>query len=137
MKGKQHTPSLRDRRLVEAMAAVITQSEIAIVLGIDEKTLRKHYRDELDRGLYKANAKVGANLYKIACGGGREAVTAAIFWLKTRAGWSEYSPPPREPKKSPPAQKPLGKKAQADIDANSPPDDEDWADLVPGNQRPV
>lgn len=44
MKGKQHTPSLKDRRMVEAMAAVITQAEIAIVLGVDEKTLRKHYR---------------------------------------------------------------------------------------------
>ncbi len=124
--------------MVEAMAAVITQAEIAIVLGVDEKTLRKHYREELDRGIYKANAKVGANLFKIATGTGREAVTAAIFWLKTRAGWSEYSPPPAPkspaPKKE---QKPLGKKAQADADAMLPPDDQDWAELVPANRRPT
>ncbi len=29
------------------------------------------------------------NLYRKATGEGREAVTAAIFWLKTRAGWKE------------------------------------------------
>ena len=29
------------------------------------------------------------NLYRKATGEGREAVTAAIFWLKTRAGWQE------------------------------------------------
>ena len=29
------------------------------------------------------------NLDRIATGSGREAVTAAIFWLKVRAGWRE------------------------------------------------
>ncbi len=50
-----------------------------------------HYRDELDDGHVKANAKVAENLYRKATGEGREAVTAAIFWLKTRAGWKETS----------------------------------------------
>ncbi len=31
------------------------------------------------------------NLYRKATGDGREAVTAAIFWLKTRARWKETS----------------------------------------------
>ncbi|CAM5658024.1 hypothetical protein MAUB1S_11454 [Mycolicibacterium aubagnense] len=123
--------------MVEAMAAVITQGEIAIILGVDEKTLRKHYREELDRALSKANAKVGANLFKIATGTGREAVTAAIFWLKTRAGWSEYAPPPVAKAPAPKEQKPLGKKAQADADAMLPPDDQDWAELVPANRHPT
>ncbi len=56
--------------------------DIARVVGIDPKTLRKHYRDELDTG----HVKVAENLYREATGEGREAVTAAIFWLKTRAG---------------------------------------------------
>ena len=29
------------------------------------------------------------NLFRKATGEGREAVVAAIFWLKTRAGWKE------------------------------------------------
>jgi hypothetical protein len=59
------------------------------MIGIDAKTLRKHYRQELDHGHTKANAKVAENLYRKATGEGREAVIAAIFWLKTRARWKE------------------------------------------------
>ena len=67
----------------------VPEAEIAGVVGIDAKTLRKHYRGELDHGHVKANAKVAENLYRKATGDGREAVIAAIFWLKTRAGWKE------------------------------------------------
>ena len=69
----------------------VPEVEIAGVIGIDPKTLRKHYRHELDHGHTKANARVAENLYRKATGEGREAVTAAIFWLKTRAGWKETS----------------------------------------------
>lgn len=53
------------------------------------KTLRKHYRQELDFGHTKANARVAEFLYRKATTEGSQAVTAAIFWLKTRAGWRE------------------------------------------------
>ena len=79
-----HEPDTLDRRQVEALAGYGVPE-----LGIDPKTLRKHYREELDFGHTKANAKVAENLYRIALGEGREAVTAAIFWLKTRAKWRE------------------------------------------------
>ena len=69
----------------------VPEADIAGVLAIDPKTLRKHYRGELDHGHVKANAKVAENLYRKATGDGREAVIAAIFWLKTRAGWKETS----------------------------------------------
>lgn len=65
--------------------------DIACVLEIDPKTLRKHYRRQLDKGHIKATAKVAENLYRKATGEGREAVIAALFWLKTRAGWKETS----------------------------------------------
>jgi hypothetical protein len=67
----------------------VPEADIACVLEIDPKTLRRHYRRELDQGHIKASAKVAENLYRKATGEGREAVTAAIFWLKTRAGWKE------------------------------------------------
>ena len=57
--------------------------------GIDPKTLRRHYREELSQGHTKANAKVAENLFRKATGDGSESVTAAIFWLKTRARWKE------------------------------------------------
>ena len=85
-----HQPTEASRRQVRALAAYgIPQDEIATVVGISKPTLEKHYREELDNGHVKANVKVAENLYRKATGEGREAVTAAIFWLKTRARWKE------------------------------------------------
>ena len=67
------------------------ETDIARVLGIDPKTLRKYYREELDTGHVKANAKVAESLFRKATSDHRQSVTAAIFWLKTRAGWKETS----------------------------------------------
>ena len=90
MGRRAHTPEAAGRRQVEAMAAYgIPEADIATVIAIDPKTLRRHYRRELDTGHIKANTKVAENLYRRATGEGREAVTAAIFWLKTRARWKE------------------------------------------------
>ena len=61
------------------------------MLEIDPDVLRAHYAKELDGGHVKANARVAESLYRKALGEGREGVTAAIFWLKTRAGWKETS----------------------------------------------
>jgi hypothetical protein len=47
------------------------------------------YRPELDRAETEANAKVAESLFRKATGEGSQAVTAAIFWLKTRARWKE------------------------------------------------
>jgi hypothetical protein len=69
----------------------IPEADIATVIEIDPKTLRRHYRKELDTGHIKANTRVAENLYRKATGEGREAVTAAIFWLKTRARWKGTS----------------------------------------------
>ncbi len=78
------------RRNVEALAGYgVPEVDIAGVIGIDPKTLRKHYPQELRYGHVKANAKVAENLYRKATGDGRESVIAAIFWLKTRARWKE------------------------------------------------
>ena len=80
------------RRNVEALAGYgVPEVDIAGVIGIDPKTLRRHYAAELKFGHVKANAKVAENLYRRATGEGREAVIAAIFWLKCRAAWKETS----------------------------------------------
>ena len=67
----------------------VPELAIARVIAIDAKTLRKHYRDELDTGQIKATAKVAESLFRKATGDGSQSVTAAIFWLKTRGGWRE------------------------------------------------
>ena len=67
----------------------VPERDIAEVIEIDPKTLRKHYDRELRRGHIKANSRVAESLYRKATGEGPQSVTAAIFWLKTRAQWKE------------------------------------------------
>ena len=90
MGRRAHKPDPFHRRQVEAMAGYgVPESDIARVLAIDPKTLRKHYREELDVGAIKANSRIAESLYRKALGDGAQSVTAAIFWLKTRARWTE------------------------------------------------
>jgi hypothetical protein len=87
MGRRAHKPDPALRRQVEAMAAYgIPETDISRVVHIDPKTLRKHYREELDLGESKANAHVAGFLFNAAKNGN---VTAQIFWLKTRARWRE------------------------------------------------
>jgi hypothetical protein len=87
MGRRAHKPDPAQRRQVEAMAAYgIPEPDISRVVGVDAKTLRKHYRDELDLGETKANAQVAGFLFNSAKNGN---VSAQIFWLKTRARWRE------------------------------------------------
>lgn len=83
----QHEPTPEQRHIVQLHATIGTPQEaIAKVIGIDPKTLRLHYRDELDLASAKANAVVGGALFNKAKAGD---TTAMIFWMKTRAGWKE------------------------------------------------
>jgi hypothetical protein len=122
---RQHEPSDETKKTVQAMAGYgIPHEDIGTVIGISPHTLRRHYRKELDTGHIIANSKVAQNLFRIATGEGREAVTAAIFWLKTRAQWSEYA----APQSTKPT--PRGKKEQASIDAERAAVGTEWGSLV-------
>jgi len=80
-------PTEENRRIVEQMAAVgIPQEGIARVVGIDPKTLRKYFDEELSTAAIKANAKIGGTLYNKAVNGD---TSAAIWWSKARMRWSE------------------------------------------------
>jgi hypothetical protein len=76
--------------MVRLMAACgVDQEQIAARIGIrSPKTLRKHYREELDRGALDANMRVSQSLFKMATSG--DCPTATIFWLKSRAGWKDH-----------------------------------------------
>lgn len=90
MTGQGHEKSDEVSRQVKALSAYgIPQDKIASFLGMDPKTLRKHYRAELDAGAVEVCAKVADSLVKKALGDGPQSVAAAIFFLKTRAGWRE------------------------------------------------
>ena len=122
----RHEPTAQTRAMVETFAAFgIPQDDIAKVIGITPPTLREHYRDELDLGLIKANAKVAQNLFTIACKPSREGLTAAMFWLRGRAGWSEYAPRRVESDVQS-----LGKKAQAELEAGTAHEGTEWGALL-------
>lgn len=85
-----HKPTEATRKQVEAMTGYgVPQEAIAEVLGVSVPTLVKHYRSEVDTGVAKANAKVAESLFRKALSDGQGSVAAAIFWMKTRAGWRE------------------------------------------------
>jgi len=82
-----HEPTEQDRKKVISYARLgITHVEIARVLQIDPKTLRLHYRDELDTAHTIANAAVGGELDLKAMDGD---TTCLIWWTKARMRWSE------------------------------------------------
>jgi transposase-like protein len=94
-------PTEDQRRMVKTMTAMgANQEEVAMRVGVrSPKTLRKHFRKELDQGGSEANMTVAQALYKEAKAGD---VKAQMFWLKCRAGWRDRpdfdpgsaSPPP-------------------------------------------
>ena len=87
MQGVAHNPTDESRKLVRTLAAVgIRHEDIGLKLDISPDTLVKHYRKELDDGRIDANASIGRTLFEQAKAGN---TSAAIFWLKTRAGWKE------------------------------------------------
>ena len=77
---------------IEKLAPVLTQEQLADFLGISDRTFRnKMWEDERVYAAYKrgrgdAVANVGKNLIQQALDGN---TTAAIFFLKTQAGWRE------------------------------------------------
>jgi hypothetical protein len=88
MSRPQFAPTDEQRRAVKEMACHgVPQDDIALVIDIAPKTLRLHFRRELDLGSAEANNEVGRSLYKMATSGTN--VAAAIFWMKARAGWRE------------------------------------------------
>lgn len=127
-----HEPTPEGRELVKLHATVGTpQDVIADLLGIDPKTLRKHYRAELDHSLAQANAVIGGSLFNKAKAGD---TAAQIFWMKTRARWREtnvveHTGPEGGPvqidasKLSAEAMRELLAASEAARDANSEPDE--------------
>ena len=67
----------------------VPQDDIAKIVGCAPKTLRKRFRDELDRGVAEANAVISGCLFAAAKAGN---IAAAIFWMKSRAHWRERPP---------------------------------------------
>ena len=87
----EYMPTDAERSLVENAAAFgLTQAEIATQLNIDEKTLRKHFRDELSSGKFKIDMTAGKTLVELMKSRDeRVRLDAAKYHTARRMGWKE------------------------------------------------
>lgn len=86
----------KDRDQLETMSAMgLTIAQIAAILGFSKETLKKRLQEDytladlLESGRGKANLTVARSLFGMATDKNKPNVTAAIFYLKCRAGWIE------------------------------------------------
>ena len=83
----EHLPTPETQKLVESSSGLgLPHESIAVLVGIDDKTLRKHYRNELDMGKAKANGQIAKTLFSKAVAGD---TTSLIWWTKSQMRWSE------------------------------------------------
>ena len=98
MPRRQFKPTPEQRKQVRTLAAVGTpQQDIARIIGIrSEKTLRRHFRDELDLSGIEATARVKMTLFEMATK--EKKVEAIRLWMKIHRGFEHASdrPTPRE-----------------------------------------
>ena len=77
-------------RMIKQLSGIgVTHDMICSIAGISNPTLYKYYDEELKLGKAQSTVTVANNLFRMATGHGKEALTASIFWLKTQAGWKE------------------------------------------------
>jgi hypothetical protein len=96
---KRYAPTDGDRLLVKlAKACSYTDEQIRFIVnapyGLALNTMKKHFADELEHGADAINLRVAGNLLKIATQGQDKcAVTAGIFWMKSRmSAFAQQSP---------------------------------------------
>jgi hypothetical protein len=91
-------------------------------LDVSLKETKLHVLDEAGNRVWRGRcatdpAAIAATVRRYApSAAGPQSVTAAIFWLKTRAGWKDTVTPE------------LGKKAQAEMAARAVSNDAEWGD---------
>ena len=83
-------PTAEQRKMVRAMSAYgVPRTDICKVIRVGDRTLRKAFREELDKASIEANAKGAETCFRMATSGTVPAAT--FFWLKARAGWREVN----------------------------------------------
>ena len=102
--GTVKTLTDEEKRQVEKLAPFLTKEQMAGYFGMSEPTLSRIFDDEPElflaykKGKSKAISMVGNSLLMQARDGN---MTAAIFYLKTQAGWKEDKAEPITEEKSP------------------------------------
>jgi|HubBroStandDraft_1064217.scaffolds.fasta_scaffold18845_2 hypothetical protein len=85
---KFEATSTQRNQVTALVACGVPRKQVAQYIGVDLKTLSKHFTREIREAARVANAKVATVLYQKALGGD---TVSMLFWLKCRAGWREGS----------------------------------------------
>jgi hypothetical protein len=93
----RYEPTDEQRAAVKALKSFgVRLDEIASYIGCDRKTLSKYFAREIETAQTEANMNVSEFLYHAATGKAMQdgaqyadCLRAAMFWAKTRAGYSE------------------------------------------------
>ena len=87
-----YQPDEKTRAQIQTMSGMgIPDYDIAKIVQLSAPTIRKYYMDALENGHVIANTKVAQSLFEQATKKDKPNISAAIFWLKCRAGWREDS----------------------------------------------
>jgi hypothetical protein len=87
MARPRYVPDEEQRKMVKTLAGYgIPHEQIANKIGVTAKTLRRHFREELDKGLTDANAQVIQTLFKLSISG--KCPAATMYWASKRV-WKD------------------------------------------------
>lgn len=83
----KHIPTPETINLVKNLVKCGVQTRlVAANIGIDEKTLFKHYKEHMDKARANAHGAVGKSIFKRALDGD---ATAMKLYAKSQMGWKE------------------------------------------------
>lgn len=82
---EKHEPTKQTRGIVKRLVAFLPHDQIGHILDIDSKTLRKHYKKELESGKAHVDAAVGNFIVQQAT----QDKIMAMFYAKCRMNWRE------------------------------------------------
>lgn len=117
----QYVPTDDDREKVQILRAQgMSKEAIAEAMGIHYQTLNTHFSMDMEVAVAKKTAEVMMARYRSALGG---SVPAQNKFLELAGAI-----PPKH--KRPPAQPKRGKKEIAQTEADAPPTDEEWGNLL-------
>jgi hypothetical protein len=95
-----HKPTIHSRsKVIEFVCAGFRRSDIANYFRMDEETLNKYYKHELDQSLMHRTARLSRNVYLDALNGCKSSRT---FWLTHRGGWYPAKAPDKISDETPP-----------------------------------
>lgn len=83
--SKKYDPSIASE-IQKFRAQGVSVKDVCSLIGISERSARKLYQSELEKGKCQANAAIAGKIFELAMQGN---TACLIFWAKTQLHWQE------------------------------------------------